>query len=95
MVMILAIVATGILWMSFSRHVLLSRANESESNQQLAAGAQSQVMACLDGTDYGKPDCSLPASAVACFPASVESRTVSVTSSGSPPNCQVAVTVNE
>jgi hypothetical protein len=95
MVMIMAIVATGMLWLSFGRHVLLSRANESESNEQLAAGAQSLVQACLDGTTYGSAGCSVPPAAVACFPSSIAGKSVQVSSLGSPPNCQLSITVND
>jgi hypothetical protein len=95
LVLILAIVATGMLWVSFGRHILISRANAAESDQQLAAGVQSQVQACLDGTTYGSVNCAIPAAAAACFPASIGGKTVKVSSpsSKSPPNCQLSVTV--
>jgi hypothetical protein len=96
MVMILAIVAATMLWLSFGRHVLLSRANESESDQQLALGIQSQVQACLDGTIYGKTDCSVPAAAAACFPANIAGKSVQISSPlGNWPNCQLSITIND
>jgi len=95
LVMILALVATGMLWLSFGRHVILTRANASESDQQLALGVQSQVQACLDGTAYGSEDCSVPAAAKACFPATIAGRSVQVLSAGTPPNCQLSVIVND
>ena len=95
LVMILAIVAAGMLRLSFGRQVLLNRANESESYQQLAAGVQSQAQACLDGTTYGQTDCGMPAAAAVCFPASIGGKTVQVSSLGTWPNCQLSVTVND
>ena len=95
LVMILAIVATGMLSLSFGRHVLLSRANESESDHQLAAGAQSLVQACLDGTNFGKTNCHVPHAATGCFPSSIAGKSVRVLSSGYPPYCQLSVTVND
>ena len=95
LVMILALVATGMLWLSFGRHVILTRANVLESDQHLALGVQSQVQACLDGTAYGSADCSVPAAAKACFPATIAGRSVQVLSAGTPPNCQLKVTVND
>jgi len=93
--MILAIVATGMLWLSTGRHVLLSRANSSESNQQLAVGVGSLVQACLDGTTYAQTDCSVPAAASACFPSSIAGKSVQVASSGNWPDCRLSVTVND
>jgi hypothetical protein len=95
LVMILAVVAAGMLWLSSGRHFLVSRANESESGQQLVSGAQSLVLACLEGTTYGTVSCGLPGAAVSCFPSSVAGRSVLVTSAGSPPNCRLSVTVND
>jgi hypothetical protein len=95
LVLILAIVSTGMLWVSFGRHILISRANEAESDQQLAAGAQSQVLACLDQTTFGSVDCRVPRAAAACFPASIAGKKVQVSSSGAPPNCQLSVTIND
>lgn len=94
LVMILAIVAAGMLWLSFGRHVLLSRANASESNQQLAAGVQSQVLACLDlnATTYGTSDCTVPN---ACLVTSIAGVNVTVSSVGSAPNCQLTFTVSD
>ncbi|MCX5795198.1 MAG: hypothetical protein NTY77_06885 [Elusimicrobia bacterium] len=95
LVMIMGIVASGMLWLSFGRHVLLSRANESESSQHLASGVQSLVQACLEGTTYGITDCRVPHAAAACFPSSIAGKSVQVSSLGAPPNCQLSVTVND
>lgn len=94
MIVILAIVGTGMLWLGFGRHVLLSRANTSESSQQLALGVLSLAQACLQDTGYGNADCSLPPLA-GCVPASVGGRSVSVSSAGSPPDCRLSVTVGD
>lgn len=94
-VVILAIVGAGMLWLGLGRHILLSRANESETGQQLASGAQSLVLACLDATDFGSSDCGLPAAAVACFPASVAGRGVTVAAAGTAPDCRVTIRINE
>jgi hypothetical protein len=95
LVMILAITATGMLWLSFGRRVLISRADESESSQQLASGAQSLAQACLDGTTYGRTDCSVPPAAAACFPSAISGRSVSITASGAPPRCRLQVIVSD
>ena len=92
LVIILAIVAAGMLWLSLGRHVIIGRANESESNQQLALGVQSQVQACFDGTTYGQTDCTVPPSAQACL----ASHSLPASPNGGVwPNCTLAVSVGQ
>jgi hypothetical protein len=99
LVMILAIVAAGMLWLSFGRHVLISRANAAESDQQLAAGVQSQVQACLDGTTYGSTDCSqgtLNNLLSNCgLPATIGGKTWSASTNNQPGSCTFNITIND
>jgi hypothetical protein len=99
LVMILAIVAAGMLWLNFGRHVLISRANAAESDQQLAAAVQGQVMACLDGSTYGSADCSqgtLDGLLKACsIPATIGGKTWSISTNNQPGSCQFNITIND
>ena len=91
-VVLMALMATLVLWVSLGRHMLVHRANVSDSQKHLAMGVESQVQACLEGTLFGRTNCSLPASAE-CRPMEIGGRTVTVSASGDPPDCRLQIKV--
>ena len=83
---IVAMIASFVIKLSFGRRVLLSRVNSSEAARQRVLGAESFVNTCLEDTAFGAADCLLPA---ACRPPALDGRAVVVTAGGTAPDCRL------
>jgi hypothetical protein len=93
-VVLLALIASMTLRLAFSRRVVASRADDEAAGRQRALGVESQMTACLEGTDFGRTTCALPASS-GCPPASIDGKAVTVTASGVPPACRLHISVED
>ncbi|OGR58018.1 MAG: hypothetical protein A2X36_16350 [Elusimicrobia bacterium GWA2_69_24] len=94
MVVLLALIGTGLIQIIFGRRILLRKANAADAFRQRAFGIESQVRACLDATDFGYKNCSL-AAAPTCIPAAIGGKSVTVTAGGSPPACTLNTRIGD
>ena len=96
LVVLMALVGTIFLRLTFGRHVAVTRANDSNVKRQLGLAVESRIYSCLETTTYNQPggDCVIPA---ACNPAAIDGKSVTVRSLGSaPPNCDpIEITIGD
>lgn len=88
---IVALIASLIIKLSFGRKVLLNRVNSAEASRQRLLGAESYINSCVDGTTFGQSTCLLPA---ACRPPAIDGKAVTVTITGSAPDCKLTISVD-
>lgn len=93
-VVLLALIATMTLKLAFLRKVAAHRADESAAGRQRVLGVESHMNACLEGSDFGRTSCALPA-VPGCPMAQIDGKSVTVTTSGSPPDCRLNISVED
>jgi hypothetical protein len=93
-VMLLGLITALTLRLSFARAVLSRGADQAAITRQRVLGVESHLDACLEGTEFGRTNCDLPA-APGCPLATIDGKAVTVVVSGVPPLCRIKISVAE
>lgn len=96
-VIILAMAVSVLMHLSLGRFVVSGRMEEGQRARSVARAVESRVQACLSGSSYGSPSCALTAAQQTCIPTptTIDGRAVTVTGSGTSPNCNISIDVGD
>jgi hypothetical protein len=92
MLVVIAFINASIVRLMLGRHIASTKVESSTRMRRAAQSASHQTAACLQESDFGRADCSLPAGG--CLPSTVDGYSVNITAGGSPPECRLTVSVS-
>lgn len=91
LLVLLAVLSGMMVRMNLSRHLGAAKRQSSRQDSHSGLGALAQFQACVAGSDFGRGTCALTAAQSACWSSTVGSSAVSISVSGTAPDCEVTI----